>query len=85
MQGKVAWFNIQKGYGFLTPDAGGSDVFVHIREMEVCKIGGLKEGDVIDFEIADGRNGRTCAKKLRFIRPGPVEISPGRGSLAKYS
>lgn len=84
MRGTVAWFNLQKGYGFVTPDSG-ADVFVHIRELETCGIGGLKSGDVVDFEVVDGRGGRTCAKNIKFLKSADVNCSPGRGSLAKYS
>lgn len=73
MRGSVAWFNMQKGYGFVTPDSG-ADVFIHIREMESCGIGGLKPGDVVEFDVAPGRNGRTCAKKIKFVRP--AQCSP---------
>lgn len=76
MQGLVAWFNIEKGYGFVTPEHG-PDVFVHIRELESCGIGGLKSGNVVSFEVAPGRNGRTCAKNIKFLRagnPGGVPI-----------
>lgn len=68
MRGTVAWFNIQKGYGFVTPQSG-ADVFVHIRELECCGIGGLRAGDTLEFDIVPGRAGRTCAKKIRFVAP----------------
>lgn len=67
MRGTVAWFNIEKGFGFLTPEAG-ADVFVHIRELECCGIGGLKAGDTVEFEIIPGRSGRTCARSIKFIK-----------------
>lgn len=69
MHGTVAWFNIEKGYGFVTPEYG-ADVFIHIRELESCGIGGLKSGNVVSFDVVPGRNGRTCAKNIKFIRVG---------------
>ena len=68
MLGSVAWFDLKRGYGFIKPQEG-ADVFVHIRELESCGIGGLKQGDVVDFEITQGRNGRTCARRVKFLKP----------------
>lgn len=67
MRGGVAWFNLQKGFGFITPDSG-PDVFVHIRELESCGIGGLRAGDTVEFEVVPGRSNRTCARNIKFIR-----------------
>lgn len=74
MRGAVAWFNIQKGYGFITPDSG-ADVFVHIRELESCGIGGLKPSDTVEFEVVPGREGRTCARNIKFIRPAQQTLA----------
>lgn len=76
MQGTVSWFNIEKGYGFITPDSG-HDVFVHIRELENCGIGGLKSGNIVSFDVAPGRNGRTCARGIKFIRVGAETARAG--------
>ena len=51
-KGKVKWFNPRKGYGFITPDEGEKDIFVHISALEKSSIDKLNEGDVISFEIA---------------------------------
>lgn len=64
--GTVKWFNTQKGFGFIQPDGGGADVFVHITAVERAGIGNLKEGQKISFEIATER-GKTAATSLRAI------------------
>ena len=56
--GKVKWFNDQKGYGFIAPDNGGKDVFVHISAVERSGMNGLNEGQKIDYEIATERGRR---------------------------
>ncbi len=64
--GTVKWFNDQKGYGFIQPDDGGKDVFVHISAVERAGLLGLKEGQKISFEIkVDPRRGKSSAKNLR--------------------
>tara|TARA_Y100000590_G_scaffold353659_1_gene406664 strand:+ start:1476 stop:1685 length:210 start_codon:yes stop_codon:yes gene_type:complete len=62
--GKVKWFNARKGYGFISPNDGGKDVFVHASALEQSKINYLDEGDTIDFEIAE-ENGKTKAINLK--------------------
>tara|TARA_B100001123_G_scaffold393009_1_gene472659 strand:- start:15 stop:224 length:210 start_codon:yes stop_codon:yes gene_type:complete len=62
--GKVKWFNARKGYGFISPNNGGKDVFVHASALEQSKINYLDEGDTIDFEIAE-ENGKTKAINLK--------------------
>ncbi|MBL8789485.1 cold-shock protein [Aestuariivirga sp.] len=63
--GTVKWFNTQKGYGFIQPDDGGKDVFVHISAVERAGLKGLKDGQKITFElITDKRTGRTSAGNL---------------------
>ena len=52
--GTVKWFNADKGYGFIQPDAGGKDVFVHISAVERSGLNGLNEGQKINYEIATG-------------------------------
>lgn len=64
--GKVKWFNSQKGYGFIQPQEGGSDVFVHINELEKSGIGHLNEGQEVSYELATNR-GRTAAVNLKLI------------------
>jgi cold shock protein len=63
--GTVKWFNAQKGFGFVQPDDGGKDVFVHISAVEKAGLKGLKDGQKLSFElITDKRTGRTSAGDL---------------------
>ncbi len=63
--GVVKWFNSQKGFGFIQPDAGGADVFVHISAVERAGMGSLNEGQKVSFELEkDQRNGKTSAGQL---------------------
>ena len=64
--GTVKWFNETKGYGFIQPDDGGKDVFVHISAVEQAGLKGLNEGQKISFEIVtDRRSGKASAGNLR--------------------
>ncbi len=64
--GTVKWFNAQKGYGFIQPEDGSQDVFVHISAVERSGIGNLHEGQRLNFEIErDQRRGKTSAVNLR--------------------
>jgi len=62
--GTVKWFNTQKGYGFIQPDQGGKDVFVHISAVERSGIGNLGEGQKVSFET-ETQNGKTSAVNLK--------------------
>jgi cold shock protein len=63
--GTVKWFNAQKGFGFIQPDNGGSDVFVHISAVERAGMSNLNEGQKINFDIvADKRTGKSSAGNL---------------------
>ncbi|MBV8060256.1 MAG: cold-shock protein [Alphaproteobacteria bacterium] len=64
MRGTVKWFNATKGYGFIAPEGGSKDVFVHVTEVQKAGLNGLNEGDVIEFEMAMGKNGREAAVNL---------------------
>ena len=64
--GTVKWFNTTKGYGFIKPDAGGSDVFVHISAVEKAGYTGLAEGSKISYELMTTRTGKTAAENLRI-------------------
>ena len=64
--GTVKWFNEQKGYGFITSDEGGKDVFVHISAVERSGLRGLAEGQKVSYEIqADRRTGKESAANLK--------------------
>ena len=62
--GTVKWFNGQKGFGFIQPDSGGKDVFVHISAVEKAGLGSLNEGDKVSYEEVANR-GKTSAENLR--------------------
>jgi cold shock protein len=64
--GTVKWFNAQKGYGFITPDEGGRDVFVHITAVERAGMDGLREGQKISYEIAT-QKGKESAVNLKAV------------------
>jgi CspA family cold shock protein len=66
--GTVKWFNGQKGFGFIQPDDGGSDVFVHISAVERAGLRGLADGQKLSYEIEpDRRTGKSCADRLEEI------------------
>ena len=65
-RGKVKWFNSQKGFGFIVPDDGGKDVFVHISAVESAGLRGLNEGQAVEFELEENR-GRMAAVDLKAI------------------
>ena len=64
-KGTVKWFNATKGYGFITPENGGQDVFVHISAVERAGLRELRDGQVVSFElVADRKTGKTSAGNL---------------------
>jgi cold shock protein len=63
--GTVKWFNAQKGYGFIEPDDGSKDVFVHISAVERSGIGNLHEGQKLSYELERGNQGKTSAVALK--------------------
>ena len=63
--GTVKWFNPTKGFGFIQPDDGSKDVFVHVSSVEKAGIRSLQEGQKVEFEIESGRDGRSSAIDLR--------------------
>ncbi len=64
--GTVKWFNASKGYGFIMPDDGGKDVFVHITAVQRAGKHGLNEGEKVSYEVARGDKGRISAVNLTF-------------------
>ncbi len=62
--GTVKWFNTTKGYGFIAPDDGGKDVFVHISAVERSGLTGLADNQKVAFEMREGRDGREMAADL---------------------
>ncbi|MDE2229579.1 MAG: cold-shock protein [Alphaproteobacteria bacterium] len=65
--GTVKWFNAQKGYGFIAPESGGKDVFVHISALERAGIGSLNEGQKVSFDLEQSQQGRTSATNLKLV------------------
>jgi CspA family cold shock protein len=63
--GTVKWFNVTKGYGFIEPEDGGKDIFVHITAVQRSGMEGLNEGQKVSFELEEGRNGRMAATDLK--------------------
>jgi len=63
--GTVKWFNVSKGYGFIKPEDGGPEVFVHISEVAKAGYANLAEGVRIGYELVAGRNGKMSAENLR--------------------
>jgi CspA family cold shock protein len=64
--GTVKWFNATKGYGFIAPDDGGKDAFVHISAVERAGLSTLNEGQRISFDLQRGQNGKTSAENLKL-------------------
>ncbi len=62
--GTVKWFNTTKGYGFIAPDAGGKDVFVHISAVERSGLTGLADNQKVNYDLEAGRDGREMAANL---------------------
>ena len=64
--GTVKWFNPAKGFGFIQPEDGGKDVFVHISALERAGIASITEGQKLEYELAAGRDGRASAESLKL-------------------
>lgn len=65
--GTVKWFNAAKGFGFIQPEDGSKDVFVHISAVEKAGLSTLKEGQKIGYELVKGRNGKSSAENLKSV------------------
>ncbi|MEL6102276.1 MAG: cold-shock protein [Pseudomonadota bacterium] len=65
--GTVKWFNTTKGYGFIAPEEGGKDVFVHISAVERSGLTGLADNQKVSFELLEGRDGRQMAGDLKLL------------------
>lgn len=63
--GTVKWFNASKGFGFIQPDDGSKDVFVHISAVESAGLSTLNEGQKVQFELVKGKDGKTSAGNLK--------------------
>ena len=66
-RGTVKWFNPTKGFGFIQPDSGGEDAFVHISALEKAGLTTLNEGQKVDYELTPGRDGRSAADNIVVI------------------
>ena len=64
--GTVKWFNAAKGFGFIQPEGGGADAFVHISAVERAGLDGLNEGDRVEYELVRGQNGKSSAENLKL-------------------
>ena len=66
--GTVKWFNTEKGYGFIQPDEGGQDVFVHITAVQQAGLQGLNDGQKVEYELyTDPRRNKTSASNLKTL------------------
>ena len=63
--GTVKWFNATKGYGFITPDDGSKDVFLHISDVQRSGINDPREGDKLEYDLQRGQQGKTSATNLK--------------------
>ena len=66
-KGTVKWFNPTKGFGFIQPDDGGKDAFVHISAVERAGLSGLDEGQKVEYDLVPGRNGRFSAENISVV------------------
>ena len=62
--GTVKWFSGKKGFGFITPDGGGEDLFVHHSEIKTTGYASLEEGQKVEYEVGQGKKGRPCATNV---------------------
>lgn len=67
-QGTVKWFDSVKGFGFIQPQDGTKDAFVHISAVERAGLSGLNEGQVVSYELEPGKNGKVSAENLKLVK-----------------
>jgi cold shock protein len=67
LEGAVKWFDADKGYGFISPDDGGKDVFIHITALQRSGLQSLDEGQKVTFEVSPGRDGRMAADRIKVL------------------
>ncbi|WP_421783273.1 cold-shock protein [Kiloniella litopenaei] len=67
-QGIVRWFSSQKGYGFITPQSGGEDAFVHFAAVQKSGLAGLVEGQQVEYELVESRKGRMAADNIKLLQ-----------------
>lgn len=65
--GSVKWFNTQKGFGFIAPEDGGKDVFIHISALERSGIQSVEEGQQVEYELGEDRRGRVAVEQLKLL------------------
>jgi CspA family cold shock protein len=66
--GTVKWYNATKGYGFVQPDSGGKDVFLHVSALERAGLNSIPDGQKISYELETGRDGRSSAGSIALVR-----------------
>jgi cold shock protein len=66
--GTVKWFNAVKGFGFIAPDQGGKDVFLHVSALERAGLNGIADGQKVNYELESGRDGRSSAGAITLVR-----------------
>jgi cold shock protein len=65
--GTVKWFNAAKGYGFIQPEGGGPDAFVHISAVEAARLSTLNEGQRVQYDLVQGQRGKSSAENLKLV------------------
>ena len=83
--GTVKWFNATKGYGFIQPDDGGPDAFVHISAVERAGMDTLREGQRVSYELVRGKNGKSSAENLQLQAEAAAGASWATGDIARFA
>jgi CspA family cold shock protein len=65
--GTVKWFNVTKGFGFIGPDDGSKDVFVHVSALQAAGLSSLKDGQKVQYELVKGKDGKSSAEHLKIV------------------